>query len=98
MTRAERDQAIAAAFQRGEKREYLAALYGLTPRRISQIAASYGLHRYHPDQVALGLHNRGGRPRDPRLAKLTGEQARFYSYLRRGFGAAYAREALGVAA
>ncbi len=96
MNRAERDKAIAADFRNGATRSELAARYGLTPRRISQIAASHGVHRYHADQVAMGLHCRGGRPRDRGLIEL-GPDYRHYLKLRRIMGAAYAREALGVA-
>lgn len=96
MSRDQRDRAIAAAFEAGASRTELARRYGLTPRRISQIAASFGLHRYADDQVAARLRNRGGRPRDQRLAAL-GEDYAHYRKLRRIIGAQSAREALGVA-
>ena len=94
MTRQERDQAIARAFKAGETRGAIAARFGLTPRRISQIAASYGLHRYDADQIAMGLRGRGGRPR----LVLPDSDVRHYAKLRRLMGAAYAREAMGLAA
>lgn len=97
MNRRERDEAIAAAFKAGEPRGSIGARYGITPRRVSQIAASFGLHRYDRDQVALGLRNRGGRPRDTAIAAL-GPDIEHYAYLRRLMGAAYAREAMGIAA
>jgi hypothetical protein len=92
----ERNKAIAAAFKAGETRNALAKRYGLTPRRISQIAAAHGVHRYDADQVAMGLRFRGGRPRDPKLAALNSEDRRFYTKLMQSFGAAYARQALGL--
>lgn len=96
MTRAERDQAIAAAFKAGSTRTELARDYGLTPRRISQIAAAHGVHRYDADQVAMGLRCRGGRPRDPQLARLSAEDRRFYKKVMQTFNAAYARQLLGI--
>ena len=98
MTLAERNQAIAAAFKAGASRTELAVRYGLTPRRISQIAAAHGVHRYDADQVAMGLRCKGGRPRDQNLAAMASDDARFYAYLRRDYGAAYARQAMGLAA
>lgn len=98
MTRAERDRAIAAEFKAGATRTELARKYGLTARRISQIAAAHGVHRYDADQVAMGLRFRGGRPRDPQLAQLSERDRRFYTKVMQGFGAAYARQALGLAA
>ena len=96
MTRAERDKAIAAAFKSGAARNDLAAQYGLTPRRIGQIAAEHGVSRYHPDLVAAGLFNRGGRPHDPALSSLSQEDRKFYGKVMRLYGAAYARDALGL--
>ena len=89
---AARNIAIATAFRSGTSRNTLAARYDLTPRRISQIAAAHGVHRYYADQVALGLLSLGGRPR---LA-LPAADARHYVKLRRIMGAAYARQAMGV--
>ena len=94
MSRAERDRAIAEAFRNGARRIHLADAFGLSPRRISQIAAAHGLRRTTADQVRVGTHNRG-RPRDPQLAAL-GNDAPFYAYLRRTMGAAYARRAMGL--
>ena len=94
MGREERDRAIADAFEVGASRTELARRYGLTPRRISQIAASFGLHRYSEDQVAARLRNRGGRPRGSRLAAVLGDDFAHYCKLRRYMGAEYARNAM----
>lgn len=93
----DRNTEIAARFAKGETRTALAREYGLTPRRISQIAAAHGVHRYDADQVAMGLRFRGGRPRDAALAELA-DDAALYAKARRYFGAVEARRMLGIAA
>lgn len=95
MTRAERDIAIARAFRDGARRTHLADVFGLTPRRISQIAAAHGVNRYPANQRELGLY-RGGRPRDVTLDPVRYDP--HYCKLRRVMGAAYARAAFGIAA
>lgn len=92
MSKVQRDIDIAAAFKGGCSRTVLAVRHGLTPRRISQIAAAHGLHRYHADQVSMGLLVQGGRPK---LFIPDGERPH-YVKLRRIMGAAYARDAMGL--
>lgn len=96
MLMAERNKAIADAFAQGETRVSLAARYGLTPRRISQIAAAHGVHRYDADWKGIG--SRGGRPRDRFLAALSKSDLAAYRKFRRHMGASWARQALGIAA
>lgn len=95
MTRTERDKAIVEGFRSGVRRKHLAYLFGLSTRRITQIAAEHGVQRYPAEQMALGLC-KGGRPRDAKLDRVRHD--RRYIKLRRIMGAAYAREAMGVAA
>ena len=92
MSKAQRNSDIAAAFKGGCSRTTLAMRHGLTPRRISQIAAAHGMHRYHADQVSMGLLAQGGRPK---LFIPDGERPH-YVKLRRIMGAAYARDAMGL--
>lgn len=95
MTRVMRDRAIVAALRGGESRVALAARYGLTARRISQIGNAGGV--WAGCRPIDALQRRGGRGRDPVLAAL-GDQLPTYAKARRYFGAAEARRMFGVSA
>ena len=84
MTRAERDLIIVARFRAGETRRAIAELFGITPRRVSQIAKEHGIRRLITP----------GRPRVP----VRDEDRALYRKVQVAYGAAYARELLGIAA
>lgn len=95
-TMRERDQEIARRFAAGEGRKQIAYDYGLTPRRTFQIAEAHGA-RHTRDQIQQ-LHEdgkrRAGRPR----LHIPEEHRAFYVKARRHYGAALARELIGLAA
>lgn len=87
MTRAERDAEIARQFAAGRPRSAIAAAFGMTPRRVSQIAREQGARR-----SGVIVADKGGRPVEPAT------HDPHYRKLRRLMGAAWAREAMGMAA
>ena len=89
MTRAERDRQIVARWIAGETRTAIAESFGMTPRRVSQIAAEAGARRAGQAPLQIGR---------PRLPDMPTDTLAHYAKVRRYCGAAYARQALGIAA
>ena len=97
-----RDREVVARYMAGETRESISAVIGISTRQVSRIVARSKdvlppEHRAEliRAQLARPGATSGGRPRE---IHLQGEDMRFYRYLRQEFSAAYARQALGIAA
>lgn len=90
MTRAERDRLIAEMFTAGITRGDIGLRFGITPRRVSQIAAECGAERPWTKITRR-------RPGAPRLV-LPPDIAPLYAKVRRHYGARKAREMMGVGA
>lgn len=105
MTRGQRDRRIAQAYFFGAQASYLGRIHDLTQRRVLQIVAEQRaiMGTSSPRRDALRALRRsggsrdGGRPRDPRLVMPESEAA-LYRKARRYYGAAYAREMMGIGA
>jgi hypothetical protein len=94
--RTTRDSEIARRFAAGDSRKKIALDFGLTPRRITQIAAALGVRHTH-DQIQI-IHDHSkrlaGRPR----LHIPEPIRPHYVKVRRILGAAAARTLLDAAA
>lgn len=97
-----RNREVVARYMAGETRESIAEAAGISTRQVSRIVAQ-AKDVLPPDHREALVHAQLARPGStsdgrPREIILPPEDMRFYRYLRQEFSAAYARQALGIAA